>query len=401
MTPIERKIEEILEEIICIRRDFHTNPELSEYEVRTAQKISEYLTAWEIPHQTGVAGNGIVALLQGKKVQDEAKRFQTIGIRADMDALPIQEAVDVPFRSVKSGVMHACGHDIHTAILLGTARIFKELEEDLTGNVKFFFQPSEETVGGAERMIQEGCMENPKVDVVIGLHVAPEIPVGCIEFCKGKMNAASTEFKIWVEGIECHGAHPETGIDPIVAASHIVCALQSIVSRNTSPTQPTVITVAQFHAGKKNNIIPKEAVLSGIIRTLNMKSRTFLKKRVEELAVLCAESFGAKARVQFTDSYPVLINDEEIESILEKAARQFLPKNKILHCSEPSMGADDFSYFSRVAKTVYFNIGTLSEGESVPQRVHSAHFNPDEQCIEVGMTMEILGTLELLSQKKK
>lgn len=398
MVDLKYKIDEILQDIIRIRRDLHQNPELSEYEVRTAQKISEHLTSWGIQHQAGVAGNGIVAWVEGKMDPKVGQRFHTIGIRADIDALPIQEAVELPFRSVKSGVMHACGHDIHTAILLGTAKILKEIESAIPGTIKFFFQPAEETIGGAERMILAGCMENPTVDVVMGLHVAPEIPVGSLEFCKGKMNAASTEFKIWVEGIECHGAHPDAGIDPIVVASHIVCVLQSIVSRNISPTNPTVITVGQFHAGKKNNIIPKEAVLSGIIRALNMKTRAQLKKRVEEVASQCAQAFGATARIQFTDSYPVLINDDEIVTILERSAEKFLPKNKILRCSEPSMGADDFSYFSRKAKTVYFNIGTMAEGETVPQHVHSEYFMPDEKCIEVGMMMEIMGTLELLGQ---
>lgn len=398
MVDLKNKIDEILADIIQIRRELHQNPELSEYEVGTALKISEHLDSWRIQHQMGVAGNGVVAWVEGKAKQKDGQRFNVIGIRADIDALPIQEAVDIPFRSIKSGVMHACGHDIHTAVLLGTAKILKDLEDIIPGTVKFFFQPAEETIGGAERMIQAGCMENPTVDVVMGLHVAPEIPVGCLEFCRGKMNAASTEFKIWVEGIECHGAHPDAGVDPIVAACHIVCALQSIVSRDISPTNPTVITVGQFHAGKKNNIIPKEAVLSGIIRALNMKTRTQLKKRVEEVACQCAQAFGASAKVQFTDSYPVLINDDEIEIILEKAAKKFLPKNKIYHCTEPSMGADDFSYFSRRAKTVYFNIGTMGEGETIPQHVHSEYFMPDEHCIEIGMMMEIMGTLELFGQ---
>ena len=263
---IKKRIDEIYDEIVEIRRDLHMHPELSQNEVRAAEKISAYLQGLDIDYRCNVAGNGIVAWIEGKKKCEIKKQFRGVGIRADIDALPVNEMCDIDFKSVNEGVMHACGHDVHTAVMLGSAKILKEMENEFCGAVKFFFQPAEETVGGAERMIKEGCLRNPDVDAVIGLHVAPLVASGDIEFCRGKMNAASTEFEILVHGQSCHGAHPDDGVDPIVVASHIVTGLQSIISRNLSPANPGVITVGKFHSGTANNIIPETAVLSGIIR---------------------------------------------------------------------------------------------------------------------------------------
>jgi amidohydrolase len=396
---IKKQIDGIFDETVAVRRDFHLNPELSEKESKTAQKVSEYLTRWGIKHETGIAGNGVVAMIEGKSPVLKNQTFKVIGIRADIDALPIQEAVRIPFCSQNPGVMHACGHDIHTAVLLGSAKILKQREKELNGTVKFFFQPAEETIGGARRMIEAGCMENPKVDVVMGLHVAPNIPVGTVGFRRGKMNASSSEFNISVQGITCHGAYPNNGVDTVLVAAHIVCALQSIVSRNVSPTNPAVVTVGQFHGGNKNNIISKEVVMSGIIRCLDLETREFLKEKVRLVVENTAEAFGAKAEVKIHDSYPVLINDDEIETIFEKLATQYFSEKNILLLNEPSLGADDFSYFAQVAKSIYFNIGTLAKGETVAQKLHSEYFNPDEQSIKAGILMEVAGVLELFNKR--
>lgn len=394
------RIDEIFEEIVGIRRELHANPELSQQEVNTSKVISEFLTKHEIKHETGIAGYGIVAMIQGKAKAVEGQKYLTVGIRADMDALPIHEKVDVPFKSKKKGVMHACGHDIHIATLLGTAKILKEMEDILSGNIKLFFEPAEETVGGAKQMIEAGCLMNPRVDAVIGLHITPEVETGMVQFRRGKMNAASTEFEITVEGVACHGAHPENGVDTIVAASSLVCMLQTIITRNLSPTNPGVVTVGQIHGGNKNNVIPGETVLSGIIRALDNSSRSFIKKRVKEIAehVVCA--FGAKVKVEFTDSYPALVNDDELGDILEAVAERILTKEKVCFLQEPSLGADDFSYFSEAVKAVYFNIGCLNREEITHQTLHSEQLNPSEECIRTGMLMEVFSVLELFQQRK-
>ncbi len=394
------RIDEIFEEIVGIRRELHANPELSQQEVKTSQIISEFLTKYEINHETGIAGHGVVAMIKGKGKAVEGQRFFTIGIRADMDALPIDEKVDVPFKSKKEGIMHACGHDIHTAVLLGTAKILKEVEDTIPGNIKLFFEPAEETIGGAKQMIEAGCLMNPTVDAVIGLHITPEVEVGMVQFRRGKMNAASTEFEITVEGIACHGAHPENGVDTIVAACSLVCMLQTIVTRNLAPTNPGVITVGQIHGGNKNNVIAKETVISGIIRALDNGARNFMKKRVKEIAENVACGLGAKAKVQFTDSYPALVNNDELGDILEAAAEKILSKEKICFLQEPSLGADDFSYFSEAVKAIYFNIGCLDKNEITHQALHSELLNPNEECIRTGMLMEVFGVLELFQQMK-
>lgn len=397
---IRERIDERFEEIVEIRRALHANPELSQQEIKTAEIISEFLTKCKIQHETEIAGHGIVAIIKGKGKIQERQRFLTVGIRADMDALPIEENVEVPFKSKKKGVMHACGHDIHTAILLGTAKIIKEMEHKIKGNVKFFFEPAEETIGGARQMIEAGCLINPKVDAVIGLHIAPDVEVGTVQFRRGKMNAASTEFEITIEGIACHGAHPENGVDTIVVVSNLVCALQSIVTRNLAPTNSGVVNVGQIHGGNKNNVVAKETTISGIIRALDNDTRSFIKKRVKDLAENVACGFGAKVKVQFTDSYPALVNDDELEVILETTAEKNLSKDKISFSQEPSLGADDFSYFSGAVKSVYFNIGSLDEKETTHQTLHSELLNPNEECIRVGMLMEVFGVLELFKQTK-
>lgn len=397
---INERIEEVFEEAVQIRRLLHSQPELSQKEINTSRLISSFLSQYEIEHATGIGGHGVVAVIRGKGKPIKGQRFFTIGIRADMDALPIEERVQVPFKSKIPGIMHACGHDIHMAVLMGTTKVFKEMEDQIPGNIKFFFEPAEETIGGAKAMIEEGCLENPRVDVVIGLHVSPELEAGKIQFKRGKMNAASTEFEITIGGSACHGAHPENGIDSIAAASSVVCALQSIITRNISPTNPAVITVGQIHGGTKNNVLAKETVFSGIIRALDSDTKSFIKSRVKEMAENVARGFGATAEVLFTDSFPALINDDEVEDMIESAAKKVFSKDQIHFLQEPSLGADDFSYFSEAVRAVYFNIGCLDTNENNYQTLHNEMFNPSEECIRTGMLMEVFGVLELFQQTK-
>lgn len=391
---IKNRIDEIYDYVVAIRRQLHMHPELSEQEFETANFISKKLNDLGIEHHTEVAKTGIVATITGKLPVCSSKK--AVGIRADIDALPIQEAIGSEFKSLNQGIMHACGHDMHAAILIGTAKILKEMENEFCGTVKLFFQPAEETIGGADRMIKLGYMENPKVSSMLALHVAPYLPSGTVEFCKGKMNAASTEFSISINGTSCHGAHPENGSDSIVAASSIVCALQSITSRNLAPTNPGIVTVGRFNAGTKNNIIAENANLSGIIRALDIPTRDKIKSRVKSLSENIASGFDTKANVNFIDSYPALINDDEVVNLMIRIAKENLGEKNIYYMKEPSLGADDFSYFTQISKGIYFNIGTNSGKEEHLQEIHSEWFNPDDNSMKVGILLEVLGTLKLL-----
>lgn len=396
---IKKRIEEIYPDIVMIRRDFHLHPELSEYEKRTSEQVSKYLSLWNIPYTDHVAGYGVVGIIEGQKKAQKKQKYSVIGIRADMDALPVTEELDSPFRSLHQGVMHACGHDIHTAILLGTAKILKELENEFSGTIKLFFQPAEETVGGAKFMIEEGHLEHPKVDSVIGLHVEPFIPCGAVEFCRGKMNATSSEFEITIEGKSCHAAYPNKGVDPLLPACHIVTAFQTILTRNLSATNPAIITVGELHSGTKTNVIPQFAKLTGTIRALDSETKDYMSRRMEEIVKYTAESFGAKSSMFFKDSYPALVNDDAIMDCLEKNAKKLLGEDHIFYMKEPYMGAEDFSFFSEAVPSAYFHIGSKKPNDENPEPLHSPYFSPDEECMKTGMLMEVHSALSLLEEE--
>lgn len=389
---IEKRIEEIYPEILSIRREIHMNPELSQEEVETEALICRYLDKLGIKYDKGVAGNGVVATIYGKN-KDIA-----VGIRADIDALPITEEADTPYKSKKTGVMHACGHDVHTAILLGTAKILQEIKDDLKGSVKLFFQPAEETIGGAKQMIDWGCLENPKVEYVLGLHVDPAYPTGEISFSPGNVNAASCEFYVTINGKSCHGAHPSDGSGALLPACAIVNNLQTIVTQKIPPTEAALITVGQIHSGTKNNIIPGEAKLSGIIRTFSLENRSFIKEHIKTMSEAIAKSYDTEAIVEFVDSYPPLINDKNLIKWFNEAALEVMDESKV-HCvDDPSLGADDFSYFCLHSKGLYYNIGTGNADGSDFYPVHSEFFNPNEESIKTGILTEIAGVIKILEK---
>ena len=397
---LESRVKKILAdnfaEMVAIRRDFHRHPELSEHEERTARKIDEYLTAWRIDHENGIGGHGVVARIDGKKVRPEGMKYQAVAIRADIDALPIQEAVESSFKSQNDGVMHACGHDLHTAVLLGVAKTLKSIEEEFSGTVKLFFQPAEETVGGAARMIEAGCMKEPEVGAVLAFHVAPYLPVGVIEFCRGKMNAATCDIEIEVEGVSCHGAHPEGGVDAILAGAQLVTALQSIISRNLSPTNPGIVTIGRFNGGTKENVVAGSVAMHGTLRALDPATMETLKTRTRKIAEGVCEAYGARARVKMDDGYPALINDGRLCEEMIALAEEELGRDKIAFMEEPSLGADDFAFFTQTCDGLYMNVGTVSGREKQPQNIHSEYFQPDEDCMKNASLMEALGVLRLL-----
>jgi len=388
---IKEKVDKIYPEIVKIRRQLHENPELSQQEKETSALVCKVLDESGISYQRGIAGYGVVARIgHGQKA---------VGIRADMDALPIHENTGLPYASKVEGVMHACGHDMHTAILLGTAMLLKELEPELDANdsaVKFFFQPAEETIGGAKQLIEAGCMENPKVDKVIALHIDPNYKTGTVVLKYGPMNAATQEFEITVNGKSGHGAHPEVGIDAIVMASNIVTSLQTISSRFNAPPTPVIVNIGKFHAGEAANVVAGTAQLKGTMRALEPDIMEANKNKLTCIVDGICSAYGGSADIYWhDDGYPALVNNDSVCALVEDVARELYGDEAIAIMPEPSLGADDFAYFAMAADSCYFNIGVTPENEdSCP--LHNEHLAPSEDAMKVGIAVEVASVLKML-----
>lgn len=391
---IENKVNSIFEELIEIRRDFHKYPELGFKEFRTQGKIIEYLKSWSIPY-TKIANTGVLAYIYGKADKSNKK---TVALRADIDALPIHEETNIGFKSVNEGVMHACGHDVHTTILLGTAKVLKNLEESFSGCVKLFFQPAEETTGGALPMIEEGCLDNPIVDYVIGLHVMPYLEAGHVELKYGKLNASSDTINIKIQGKSGHGAYPEKSIDAILIASHVVIALQSLVSRNISPLNSMVLSLGKIEGGTKSNIISDEVCISGTLRTLDIDTRNFAKKRIVDIVKHTAATFNGTSEVVIDEGYEPLINTDEIVDVFKNIAEETLGKQKVHFKEAPSLGVEDFSYFCNRTKGAFFHLGCGNKSLGIEEPLHSSRFSIDESCIKTGVLLQVKNTLALLNK---
>lgn len=387
---IKEMVQNINEELIEIRRDFHMNPETGGNEFKTMDKICDYLDLWNIEYIKEVADTGVVAIIRGKK------NGKTIGVRADIDALPVDEETNVEYKSQTKGIMHACGHDAHTAIAMGAAKILKSLENNISGNVKFFFQPAEETTGGAERMIKANCLENPHVDHVIGLHVDPSVQTGKIVIKYGKMMAASDEITIVVKGKSTHGAHPHQGIDPIFIASNLVMSLQSIISRNLSPVNSAIFTIGSIHGGMSGNVIPDEVKLTGILRTLDEDTRIYMKERIKSIVQNVSAGLGGEGNVFVRESYGALINDDDVTNVVKETAENILGKENVIISQYPNMGTEDFSYFTKERKSCFYNLGCRNETKDAVYPIHSSHFNIDEDCLQIGVVMQVNNVLNLL-----
>ena len=389
---IKKRVEEIYDELVAIRRDFHMHPELSQNEFRTSAKICEYLDSWGIEYKSGVADTGVVGLIKGKK------SGKTIGLRADIDALPINERNTGNYCSLNQGVMHACGHDAHTTILLGVSKLLKEMEDTLEGNVKLFFQPAEETIGGAQRMVNEGCMKNPDVDYVLGLHVMPYINAGKVELKYGKLNASTDEIKIIIKGKSGHGAYPEKGIDAIMISGYVITAVQSLVSRNISPLNSIVLSLGTISGGVKNNVIADEVIIKGTLRALDNETRSFAKERIKELVSNTAKAFGGEGVAEFHEGYQALINADEVVDVIKENAEKFIGKENVVFKEFPSLGAEDFSYFSDVAPGGFFHLGCGNSERGITANIHCDDFDIDEECLKTGVFLQVENVLSLLNK---
>ena len=380
-------------ELLAWWRHLHENPELGNREVKTAAYVVERLRSFGLEPQTGIARTGVVAILKG------GRPGPVVALRADMDALPVTEQVALPFASKattewegqKVGVMHACGHDTHVAILLATARVLTQLKDRLPGTVKFIFQPAEESVpvaerpAGAEAMVKAGVMDTPKVDAVFGLHVFANVPTGTITYRSGPFMAAADAFEIIVTGRQAHGSSPWRGVDPIVVGAQIVTALQTIVSRNVDITRlPAIVTVGQFQSGVRNNIIPDSARLVGTIRTFDDQVQNDIHARVKNIAESIATSMGATAKVTIDRGYPVTANEPKLTAkmlpSLEKAAPGMVKESELI------TGAEDFTYFQRQAPGLFFFLGITPPDQvgKAPSN-HSPLFYVDEKALVTGV----------------
>ena len=390
---IKELTDKLYPEVVRIRRHFHENPEISEHEEETCQFLLDYLNGMGIECRR-IAGNGVTATVYGN-----GKSNMTIGIRADIDALPITEKTGLSFASKRPGAMHACGHDMHTAILLGSASALYQVRNQLPGNVKFFFQPAEETIGGAEQMIKEGCLENPKVDLSLALHMDEKYPVGQFTFRYGPMYASTTEFTIHVKGTACHGAHPDMGADAIIMAGNLVSAFQTIVSRNMDPTDPLVLTIGTIHGGTAENIVTGEVTMTGTIRSLNLEHRDFAKKRMAEIADSITAAYGGSCEIEFFDSYPPLVNDPHVTDIMTRlTAEEFGPDSLILR-DRASMGADDFAYFCQAVPSTYWTVGAAVSAEEDRAPLHNETLILEEEGMRHGLYLELAGVFALFNEK--
>lgn len=385
-----KRVMDIESWLIEIRRDFHRHPELGMAEFRTSQKIAELLDEMKIPYRTGVANTGIVGIIEG------GKPGKTIALRADMDALPIPEETGLSYASVIKGKMHACGHDAHMTVQLGAARILNSMRSELSGNIKLFFQPAEETDGGAKPMIDAGCMEDPHVDYVLGLHVTPYAEAGQIMFRPGKICASSDGFTITIRGKSAHGAYPEEGTDAIVIAAQVITSLQTIVSRNLSPMEAGVVTIGTVNGGFKENIIADQVLLGGTIRTLDPETRTNIQMRLQNIVSTVASGLGGEGLVEFEAGYPPVINNDEVVKVVETNAISLLGKENVIFKEHPSMGVEDFSYFCQAAPGAFYYLGCGNKTQGINAPGHNSKFQIDENCLKTGVLLQVVNALSLL-----
>lgn len=391
-----KEAEAIKDQLIEWRRDFHENPELGFEEFRTSKVIKEFLKKEGIPY-IEVAKTGICALIKGSK--EGAENGKTIALRGDMDALPLKDNKSCSYASKVEGKMHACGHDAHTTILLGAAKILNSMKHNLKGNVKLLFEPAEETVGGARFMISEGVLENPKVDAVLGLHVSENIEVGKIGIKQGVVNAASNPFTIKIKGKGGHGAHPEDTIDPVLIASNVIVALQSIVSREIAPVYPAVVTVGSIHGGTAQNIIPEEVEIKGIMRTMKKEHREYVKERLCEIVKGVCSAMRGEAEIDIEESYPCLYNEDNMVELLKDTASQVIGKEKVDMLEHPSMGVESFAYFSMEAPAAFYFLGSADFERGLNKPAHGSLFDIDERCLPIGVAIQCNTAYEYLTRE--
>jgi amidohydrolase len=385
MQMLEKKIKQLAEqyapEFTQIRQHIHANPELSYREFETSKLVQDKLSELNIPFEIK-AGTGVVGLIQGRQPSE-----RIIALRADMDALPIQEENELPYRSRHAGIMHACGHDAHTAILLGASKILAELKEEWIGTIKLIFQPGEEkNPGGASLLIKESVLENPAPEAIFGLHVHPSLATGKLSFRSGKVMASADELYFTIKGPGGHAAAPQTTVDTILVASQIVVALQQVISRNNNPFSPSVLSITSFQGGHTTNVIPSEVKLMGTFRALDEAWRFKAHGLIRKIAIGVAESMGAEIDVHIDVGYPAVQNNEKLNGLARKQAEQYMGKENVSE-TEMRMGAEDFGFYTQKIPGCFYRLGVMNIQKGIQSGVHTPTFNIDESAIETGMGM--------------
>jgi len=397
---------QIEEKVIEWRRDFHQHPELGNREYETAEKIAKHLTKLGIEVQTGIAHTGVVGLLKG------GKPGAVLALRADIDALPVTERNDLPFKSVvktqflgeDTGVMHACGHDTHTAILMGVAEVLAAHRDQIRGSVKFIFQPAEEgpppgEEGGALLMVKEGVLENPKVDAIFGLHINSETPVGVVRYKTGGLLASAQRFVIKVNGKQTHGSQPWSGVDPIYISAQIIDGLQSLISRESNLLkEAAVISVGKIKSGLRFNIIPESAEIIGTIRTLDYDMRDLIEKRMNEMVPAIAEAFGGSAEIEITEMTDITYNDADLVAQMLPTLHAALGADNV-QLTKATTGAEDFSYFVREVPGFFFFLGGMTPGNTTPYPHHTPDFKIDESGMIHGVKVLTQLSIDYLNAK--
>jgi amidohydrolase len=378
---IRPEIQQLQSQLVQWRRGFHMWPELGFKEQRTSGTIAQKLSEWGIPHQTGIAQTGIVATIASSKSTDGP----VLAIRADMDALPVQEENIVSYRSQIDGLMHACGHDGHTAIALGTAYYLWQHRHDFVGTVKVIFQPAEESPGGAKPMIEAGVLEQPKVDAIIGLHLWNNLPLGAVGVRGGPLMAASEKFYCKIQGRGGHGAMPEQTVDSILVAAQVVTALQTIVARNTSPIDSAVVSVGMFHAGTAMNIIADAAELAGTVRYFEPQVGEMIPRRMEQIIAGICQAHHASFEFDYQGIYPAVINDHKIAELVRSVAETVVPTEigNVPDCQ--TMGGEDMSFFLDAVPGCYFFLGSANAAKDLAYPHHHPKFNFDEAALATGV----------------
>ncbi len=374
---IQQLSKNIFNDVVANRRHLHSHPELSFHEVATSAFVAGKLDELGLQYQR-MADNGLVALIKGDKPSDNV-----VALRADMDALPITEANEVSYKSQNVGVMHACGHDAHTSSLLGTAKILTDLKSQFGGTVKLIFQPAEEKLpGGASLMIKEGVLENPKPQAVLGQHVMPLIDAGKVGFRAGKYMASTDELYVTVRGKGGHGAQPQQNIDPVIITAHMLTALQQIVSRFADPKSPSVLSFGKVIANGATNVIPNEVYLEGTFRTMDEKWRKEAHIKMKKMAEGICESMGASCEFNIMRGYPFLINEEKLTASTRGHAEDYLGKENVLDL-DIWMAAEDFAYYSQVADSCFYRLGTRNESRGITSSVHTPTFDVEEDAFKI------------------
>jgi len=391
MNIVKKLIEDTYPKVVAWRRDFHMYPEISGAEERTAEKIAEILGQLPIEVQQNVGGHGVVGVLRG------SKPGKTIALRADIDALPIQEQNDLDFASRYKGKMHACGHDGHTAILLGTAVILSSLKDEIEGNIKFIFQPAEEQapIGGAKPMIEDGVLENPHVDAILGLHIWPALPKGKVGIKNNALMASSDPFIIEVFGKNGHASAPHEAVDALVASCQIVNMLQTIVSRSINPQEAAVVTIGKMQSGTKYNVVSDYAKLEGTVRTLDPETQLKVEKRVREIVNGVCQAAGTLAEINYSYGYPALINNKNMADLIREVGCKILPQDAMIEIDKPAMGGEDFANYLQRIPGAFFWLGSGQE-DSYP--IHHPKFDFDENVMKTGIEMLIHSAFQYLEK---